>query len=74
MYLIAMLIISFLLGTSCYRKRLKDNEKALAQQTLTEEVHLAQTLNYLTAYQIEKGLLISFGSNSLEVKRLFRKR
>lgn len=38
-----------------------------------EEVHLAQALNYLTAYQIEKGLLINFGSNSLEVKRLFRK-
>ncbi len=38
-----------------------------------EDVHLAQTLNYLTAYQIEKGLLINFGSTSLEVKRLFRK-
>ena len=38
-----------------------------------EEVHLAQALNYLTAYQIEKGLLVNFGSTSLEVKRLFRK-
>lgn len=38
-----------------------------------EEVHLAQALNYLTAYQIENGLLINFGSTSLEVKRLFRK-
>jgi GxxExxY protein len=38
-----------------------------------EEVHLAQALNYLTAYQIEKGLLINFGSTSIEVKRLFRK-
>ena len=38
-----------------------------------EEVHLAQALNYLTAYQIEKGLLINFGATSLEVKRLFRK-
>ena len=38
-----------------------------------EEVHLAQGLNYLTAYQLEKGLLINFGSNSMEVKRLFRK-
>ena len=38
-----------------------------------EEVHLAQALNYLTAYQIDKGLLINFGSSSLEVKRLFRK-
>ncbi|MDD2305155.1 MAG: GxxExxY protein [Prolixibacteraceae bacterium] len=38
-----------------------------------EEVHLAQALNYLTAYQIDKGLLINLGSSSLEVKRLFRK-
>ena len=38
-----------------------------------EEVHLAQGLNYLQAYRIDKGLLINFGSTSLEVKRLFRK-
>lgn len=35
-----------------------------------EAVHLAQGLNYLVAYAIEKGLLINFGSKSLEVKRL----
>ncbi len=40
---------------------------------MLEDVHLAQALNHLTAYQIEKGLLINFGSTSLEVKRLFRK-
>ena len=44
--------------------------KALAK---LEDVHLAQGLNYLTAYQIEKGLLINFGATSLEVKRLYRK-
>jgi GxxExxY protein len=38
-----------------------------------EDVHLAQGLNYLTAYQLEKGLLINFGGTSLGVKRLFRK-
>ena len=38
-----------------------------------DDVHLAQGLNYLEAYKIEKGLLINFGSASLEVKRLFRK-
>jgi GxxExxY protein len=38
-----------------------------------EDVHLAQGLNYLQAYKIDKGLLINFGSASLEVKRLFRK-
>jgi GxxExxY protein len=38
-----------------------------------EDVHLAQGLNYLTAYNYDKGLLINFESTSLEVKRLFRK-
>jgi GxxExxY protein len=38
-----------------------------------EDVHLAQALNYITAYQIEKGLLVNFGSTSLEEKRLFCK-
>lgn len=36
-----------------------------------EEVHLAQALNYLEAYQLEIGLLINFGSKSLQFKRLF---
>jgi GxxExxY protein len=38
-----------------------------------EDVHLAQGLNYLTAYNLEKGLLINFGSTSLQIKRLFKK-
>ena len=38
-----------------------------------EDIHLAKGLNYLTAYQIENGLLLNFGATSLEVKRLFRK-
>lgn len=38
-----------------------------------EDAHLAQGLNYLKAYNIEKGLLINFGARSLEVKRLFKK-
>ena len=41
--------------------------------TELEDVHLAQGLNYLTAYNLDKGLLINFGGRSLEVKRLFRK-
>jgi GxxExxY protein len=35
-----------------------------------EDVHLAQALNYLEAYNVEVGLLINFGSRSLEFKRL----
>lgn len=35
-----------------------------------EDVHLAQGLNYLKAYKLEIGLLINFGSKSLEFKRL----
>jgi len=35
-----------------------------------EDVHLAQAINYLEAYPIEVGLLINFGSKSLEFKRL----
>jgi len=36
----------------------------------TEDVHLAQGLNYLVAYKVDKGLLLNFGAKSLEVKRL----
>lgn len=36
-----------------------------------EDVHLAQGLNYLEAFNLEVGLLINFGNKSLEVKRLF---
>ncbi len=35
-----------------------------------EDVHLAQALNYLEAYNMEIGLLLNFGSKSLEIKRL----
>lgn len=35
-----------------------------------EDVHLAQALNYLKAYKLDVGLLINFGSKSLEFKRL----
>lgn len=37
--------------------------------TKLEEVHWAQTLNYLKAYKFEVGLLINFGAKSLEFKR-----
>ena len=35
-----------------------------------EDVHFAQAINYLEAYNLEVGLLINFGSKSLQFKRL----
>lgn len=37
-----------------------------------EDVHLAQAKNYLSAYNFETGLLINFGSASMEYKRIYR--
>jgi GxxExxY protein len=37
-----------------------------------EDVHLSQAKNYLTAYNFEIGLLINFGSASLQYKRVYR--
>ncbi len=45
--------------------------KALAS---LEDVHIAQGLNYLEAYNIECGLLINFGSKSLQFHRLRNKK
>jgi len=38
------------------------------------DVHLAQALNYLEALNLEIGLLLNFGSRSLEIKRLHNKK
>ncbi|MBU1145692.1 MAG: GxxExxY protein [Firmicutes bacterium] len=38
--------------------------------TKLEDVHLAQILNYLEAFNLEVGLLVNFGNKSLEYKRL----
>jgi len=35
-----------------------------------EEVHLAQAMNYLEAYNMQVGLLINFGAKSLQFKRV----
>lgn len=35
-----------------------------------EDVHLAQAKNYLEAYNMQIGLLINFGCESLEFKRI----
>lgn len=39
-----------------------------------EDVHLAQAINYLEAYDLEVGLLINFGAKSLEFKRVHNKK
>lgn len=39
-----------------------------------EDVHLAQAINYLEAYNLEIGLLINFGERSLNFKRLSNKK
>lgn len=39
-----------------------------------EDVHFAQAINYLEAYNLEIGLLINFGENSLNFKRLNNKK
>jgi len=35
-----------------------------------DDSHLAQAINYLEAYKMEVGLLINFGSKSLQIKRV----
>ena len=42
--------------------------------SVLDDIHLAQALNYLEAYNAEVGLLLNFGGKSLEYKRLFNKK
>lgn len=46
----------------------------LKAMTKLEDVHLAQAINYLEANNLEIGLLINFGENSLNFKRLTNKK
>ncbi len=39
-----------------------------------EDIHFAQAINYLEAYNLEIGLLINFGETSLNFKRLNNKK
>jgi GxxExxY protein len=48
-------------------KKISVELKAIIQ---LEPVHLAQARNYLEAYNLEVGLLLNFGSISLQFKRL----
>ena len=53
-----------------------ENTVMVEIKTLTklEDVHLAQAINYLEAYNMEIGLLINFGQRSLEFKRVQNKK
>ncbi len=42
--------------------------------TKLEDVHIAQAMNYLEAYNLEIGLLLNFGSKRLEFHRLTNKK
>ena len=55
---------------------LVENEISLEIKAVTnlEDVHLAQGINYLEAYNLQTGLLINFGAKSLQYKRLFNKK
>ncbi|GEA25852.1 hypothetical protein MiAbW_00391 [Microcystis aeruginosa NIES-4325] len=37
-----------------------------------EDIHLAQAINYIEIYRLPIGLLINFGSRSLEFKRVMK--
>ena len=51
---------------------LMDNAVSVELKAISklEEVHLAQAINYLEAYDLEVGLLINFGAKSLEFRRV----
>jgi GxxExxY protein len=53
------------------RKKIMVDIKAIIN---LEKVHLAQAINYLEAYNMEVGLLINFGAESLQVRRLVNKK
>jgi GxxExxY protein len=41
--------------------------------TQLENVHLAQAINYVEAFELEVGRLINFGANSLQYRRVHNK-
>jgi GxxExxY protein len=54
----------------CYDKIIVEL-KAVSELT---DVHFAQVLNYLTATNLDLGLLVNFGEKSLHVERIFNYR
>jgi len=52
------------------QNNISEQPKALVN---SEDIHLAQAINYLEAYNLQTGLLINFGVKSLQFKRVFNK-
>lgn len=50
----------------------KDIMVELKALTQLEAVNIAQLMNYIEAYKVKIGLLINFGSKSLEIKRYIK--
>lgn len=50
----------------------KDIMVELKAITKLEAVNIAQLMNYIEAYKVKIGLLINFGSKSLEIKRYIK--
>ena len=52
------------------------NEISVEIKAITnlEDAHLAQAKNYLESYNLQTGLLLNFGSKSLQFKRLFNQK
>ena len=46
----------------------------LKATTKLDDIHFAQAINYLEAYNLEIGLLINFGETSLNFKRITNKK
>ena len=44
----------------------------LKATTALDEHHYAQIINYLTAYRLQTGLLLNFGTSSLQFKRFIK--
>ena len=47
---------------------------ALKAVSVLDDLHVVQVRNYLEVFGLEVGLLLNFGSRSLEVKRLGNRR
>lgn len=50
----------------------KDIMVEIKAVTKLEDVHIAQLINYIEVYKIRVGLLINFGSKSIEVRRFVK--